>query len=239
LLLALNESLDPELRKEISHRLERVSLNPLENDLEAEAQLAREQYAALLAYAKRPDGLAQKLNRDRRAEMVPLEHGKTEQILFRLANILSFGTYTHREKATPEMEENLDLARRLTYHTRFLRQVAKSGSQVDVSWNLDEVRRSLQFIAEHGAGVGSRTVSATAKIFASSQDVETRRLCLESLTRMNNPRARSELQHISQASNLDQDEKDLINSYLNGRPPTIEPIKVSSQKSTDNRVDQP
>ena len=33
LLLSLNQSLDPELREEIGNRLEKVSLNPMENDL--------------------------------------------------------------------------------------------------------------------------------------------------------------------------------------------------------------
>ena len=105
----------------------------MENDLQAEATLATEQYEALLAYAKRPDGLPQKLDRDRRAEMVALEHGRTEQVLFRLANILSFGKYTHREKANPKLEAELDVARRLAYHTRFLREVAKSSPQIDMS----------------------------------------------------------------------------------------------------------
>src|SRR6185436_4975801 len=148
LLLSLNQSLDPELREQLGNRLEKVSVNPFENDLEVEAKLAKEQYAALLDYAKRPDGLPQKLDRDRRAEMVKLEHGRTEQVLFRLANVLSFGKYTHREKTNPALEERLDIARRLGYHTRFLREVANSSPQVDVTWNLSEVKRSLQFIVE-------------------------------------------------------------------------------------------
>jgi hypothetical protein len=49
LFLSLDRSLDPQFREEISHRLEKVSLNPLENDFNAEAKLARQQYAALLA----------------------------------------------------------------------------------------------------------------------------------------------------------------------------------------------
>ncbi|HCX30103.1 MAG TPA: hypothetical protein DHU55_10095, partial [Blastocatellia bacterium] len=47
LLLSLNQSLDPELREEIGSRLEKVSLNPMENDLQAEARLATVQYEAL------------------------------------------------------------------------------------------------------------------------------------------------------------------------------------------------
>src|ERR671927_1111635 len=69
LLLALDSSLDPAFREEIGRRVESVSLNPLENDLEAEARLARQQYDALVAYAKDPRGLAARLDRERREEL--------------------------------------------------------------------------------------------------------------------------------------------------------------------------
>ena len=138
-------------RRGLRDRLEKVSLNPMENDLETEASLARQQYKALMEYARSPDGLPARIERDRRAEMVPLKHGKVERTLFRVGNIITFGKYTHREKAEPEMEARLNVARRLNYHTRFLREVAQSGPRIDVAWNLDEVRRSLRYIAEHGS----------------------------------------------------------------------------------------
>lgn len=238
LLLSLDQSLDPELREQIGNRLEKVSLNPMENDLQVEAKLATEQYEALLDYAKRPDGLPRKLDRDRREEMVALEHGRTEQILFRLANILSFGKYTHREKTEPEMEAKLDTARRLTYHTRFLREVAKSSPQIDVAWNLDEVKRSLQFIADHAADADSKSASAAAKIFVRTQDNETRRFCLESLSRMTNPKAKSELLRLSQQNDLDQAGKDLVISYLKTPRQPTEPVAATSEKSSSTRVDQ-
>ncbi len=193
LLLSLSASLDPELRDEISKRLELVSLNPLENNLEVEARLARDQYAALVAYAKRPDGLPARLDRDRRQEMMPLKHGRVEQTLFRLANVLSFGLYTHREKATQEMEARLDVKRQLNFHERFLRRVAKSSPQVEVVWNIEDVRRSLRFVAEHGDLAGGRAASAAARIFSQTQDEETRSLCLNGLYRINNETAKKAL----------------------------------------------
>lgn len=238
LLLSLNQSLDPELREQIGERLEKVSLNPMENDLQAEAELATAQYESLLAYAKRPDGLPQKLDRDRRAEMVSLNHGRTEQILFRLANILSFGKYTHREKAEPEMAAKIDIARRLAYHTRFLREVAKSSPQIDVAWDLAEVKRSLQFIAEHGSEADSKSASAAAAIFLHTQDDETRRFCLASLTRMTNLKATTELLRLSQHKDLDQAGKDLVILFLKTPRQPIEPIASSNEKSNSTRVDQ-
>jgi len=240
LLLSLNQSLNPELREQLGNRLERVSLNPMENDLEAEAKLATEQYAALLAYAKRPDGLPKKLDRDRRAEMTKLAHGGAQQTLFRLANILSFGKYTHREKANPELESKLDLARRFAYHTQFLRQVANSSHQVDVTWDLSEVKRSLEFIVDHASEADSKSAGAAATIFLRTQDDETRRFCLESLTHMTNPKAKTELLRLSQKNDLDQAGRDLLLSYQKAPHQPTGPIAVSGEKSTSGstRVDQ-
>ena len=203
LLLQLHASLDPSLREEISQRLERVSLNPLENNLDVEAQLARDQYRALVAYATRADGLPAQLERDRRAEMTPLKHGKTEQVLFRLANVLSFGLYTHREKATPELKAQLDVNRQLAYHERYLRQVAKSSPQVEIVWNIEDVRRSLRFIAENGAAANRKVASAAARIFTRTQDEETRNLCLNGLYRINNETAKKELLRIYRDQKLE------------------------------------
>jgi hypothetical protein len=235
LLLSLNDSLEPGLRKQIDARLEKVSLNPFENDLEAEAKLAKQQYAALVWYAGKPDGLAVRLDRDRRAELVPLEHGKAEQVLFRLGNILSFGKYTHREQATPEMAGRLDVARRIGYHTRFLREVAKSTARIEVVWNLDEVRRSLEFIAEHGSEVGSSVTSAAATIFRRTEDAETRRSCLDSLSRINSRKAKDELIRLSQDQHIDAAWKELIASYL-AKPPSDGPM--SAAKSRAERTGQ-
>ncbi len=239
LLLSLNQSLNPELREQLGHRLERVSLNPMENDLEAEARLATEQYEALLAYAERPDGLPLRLDRDRRAEMAKLVHGGTQQTLFRLANILSFGKYVHREKANPGLETRLELARRFAYHTRFLREVANSGPQIDVTWDLSEVKRSLQFIVDHASEADSRSASAAATIFLRTQDDETRRFCLESLTHMTNPKAKTELLRLSQKKDLDQAGRDLLLSYQRAPLQPTGPIAASGEKSTSSgRVDQ-
>ncbi len=238
LMLSLDRSLDPELREEVGDRLEKVSLNPMENDLQAEANLATKQYEALLNYANRPDGLSQKLDLDRGAEMVALEHGRTEQILFRLANVLSFGKYTHREKAKPGMEARLDVARRLAYHTRFLREVAKSSPQIDVVWNLDEVKHSLQFIVDHATEADAKIATAAGNIFLRTQDGETRRFCLEGLSRMTNAKARSELLRLSQYKDLDPAGRDLVISYLKApRQPTV-PITAANEKTNSTRADQ-
>lgn len=239
LLLSLNQSLDPKLKEQIDGKLEKVSLNPLENDLATESRLALAQYEALLAYAKHPDGLRAKLDRDRRAELVPLEHGKAARVFFRLSNILSFGKYIHRENPASDpvpLNERLDLARRLDFHTRFLLKVAQSTPQIEVIWSLGEVKRSLRFVAEHVGKASSDTITAASSVFRRTGDEETRRLCLDSLSRIDNPRAREELIRISKDQRLDQAGKDMISAFLLAHPkqrPNTVPLAASREKTGD------
>src|SRR5215213_1570411 len=215
LLLALDRTLDRDLRDEIASRVESVSLNPLENDLEAEARLAREQYAALVAAAGSPEGLAARLDRDRREEMVPLEHGKTERVLLRFANVLSLGIYKHREPAAPEsVRQTLDAERRLAYHKRFLEQVAKSTPVVEVVWNVEDVRRSLRYVSAADTRGDAGAARAAAKIFAQTGDAETRRLCLDCLYRINNEAAKTALLRIYQSPGVEAELRLLTAEYL-------------------------
>ncbi|HEX8635212.1 MAG TPA: hypothetical protein VF703_13780 [Pyrinomonadaceae bacterium] len=216
LLLALDASLDPELRAEVSRKLERVSLNPLENDTQTEARLAREQYAALLAHARRPSGgLADKLERDRRAELTPLVHSRTERALLRVANVATFGLYRHREQAAPAAQfAALDASRRLAHHRQFLREVARSSAAVEVQWNIADVRRALAFVNEHGERADGKTAAAIGRIFAHTEDEETRRLCLSSLYRINNETAKTTLVRIYRDEAADARWRALSAEYL-------------------------
>ena len=215
LLLALDRTLDRDLREEITSRVESVSLNPLENDLEAEARLARQQYAALVAAAKAPEGLAARLDRDRREEMVPLEHGKAERVLLRFANVLSLGFYKHREPAAPDaLRQTLDAERRLAFHKRFLERVARSSPVVEVVWNIEDVRRSLRFVAAADTRGDEGAARAAARIFAQTADAETRRLCLDCLYRIDNEAAKTALLRVYQSPGVEPELRLLTAEYL-------------------------
>jgi hypothetical protein len=86
----------------------------------------------------------------------------------------------------------------------------------------------LRYIAEHGSEADARAISATARIFDQTEDEDTRRTCLESLARINNPKARKELIRISNNRELAQVWKDLIAAYLNNTKPA-EPLAASAK----------
>lgn len=215
LLLSIDASLDPELREQINSRLERVSLNPLENDRRTEARLAREQYAALVEYARRPDGLAARLDRERRAEMVASSHNRTARTLFKIANTVSFGLYTHREDASPERQvAALDAERTLAHHRKFLREVAQTNARIEVAWDASEMRRSLEYLAAHGERADGKTSAAVARIFETTGDENLRRLCLNSLYRINNETAKNSLVRIYRDASLEDRWRAMSAQYL-------------------------
>jgi hypothetical protein len=196
LLLSFNPSLEPKLRSEIEKRLENVSVNPLNNNNQSEVQLARQQYESLLAFAGRPGGLTARIERDRRAEMVALEHGRGARFFFGLGNILTFGRYVHRETMSPELSARIDFARRLDSHTQFLRAVARSSPQTEVAWDLTAVKNSLQFLADRGAAANGSAARAAAAIFQRTNDAELRRLSLDALYKIKSKTAKKELLRI-------------------------------------------
>jgi len=92
----------------------------------------------------------------------------------------------------------MDIQRQFAFHARFLREVANSSPQIEVVWNIEDVRRSLRFIAAHGSDATDRTASIAAHIFARTEDEETRSLCLSALYHINNETAKKELLTIYQ-----------------------------------------
>ena len=236
LLLSLSASLDPDLEREISGRLEKVAVNPLENDAQAEINLALAQYRALTDFATRPDGLPAQIDRDRWAEMVPLNHGKPAQMAFKAINLLTFGWYMRREKATPELLQRLDLSRQFDYHERFLREVVKSSPQVEVAWDIKDVQRSLQFTANNNRFASKKSAKTVAALFEQTQDSETKRLCVASLYRINTETAKNELLKIYRASQPDAPWRTLSAEYLRQSVRESQRIAPSDIKAISREV---
>ncbi|HVG39607.1 MAG TPA: hypothetical protein VM870_09970 [Pyrinomonadaceae bacterium] len=234
LLLSLSESIKPELREQVDERLERVSANPLENDANAERQLALSQYKILITYAERADGLGARLDRDRRAELVNYAHGTKAKIFFRAANIVSFGLYTHREDSDFAKLKRLDAERQLAYHRRFLREVLKSSPVIEVVWKIEDVRRSLRFLAAYDSANGEETVRLTAQVFAQTQDSQTKELCLENLRRSDSVLAKNELRRLDMSEQTAAGKTDLSAKTGSQTAPEDEPRATGEGQKISN-----
>lgn len=213
--LALDESLDPRLREDLLRRLAAMGVNPLEDSVLDQAERARRHYAALLEYACDPSGLAARLDRDRRSELVAYNHGRTARGFLKLASMATLGLYTHRERRGPDLLARLDSERRVAYHIRFLESVVRSSPQTDVVWNLEDVRRSLDALAE--PGLPPRCAHLLARVFAQTSDDPTRERCLLALGRLDTRESRAELIRLARDNSVDEHWRTLAGNYL--RPP--------------------
>ena len=186
LFLNLDESLDPGLRQQLSKRLNRVSVNPMENDSNAEMESARRQYKGLLAHAEDPNGLARRLDRDRRGELSKSSHSRMTRGWLRAANIASLNLYHHREDHSPDFDHRLDLQRRIDLHQTLLTEILSSGPQPEVTWNVDVLRRSVAFLAAESrenpeAPMTARSIRLLGEISNRTQDTQTRAASHESV----------------------------------------------------------
>lgn len=218
LLLMLDQSLDEDFKEQIAGKLEKVSMNPLENDVDVEVRVARKQYENLIAYATRPDGLPKKIERDRREEMVRLKHSSRERMLYAAAHLFSFGIYTHREKSAPELLSEMDLRRRLEFHERVLIETARDSARPEIDADFEAVKKSLAFVAERGEAAKGKTAKAVAKIFLMTEDENTRMLALSGLNRMNAPAAKKELLALYENQKLETEWRNVCAEYLELSP---------------------
>jgi len=215
MMLALDQDLNPGLRSEIAKKVEKVSLNPMQNDLDTEMNLARVQYKNLMEWAKRPDGLPAQLELDRRKEMTTIANAGKSQLGTNLAKLFTFGLYKPKPVAwTPELVAKMDLKRQQDFHERVIRECAYYSSKPEIDFDTVALRSSLQFMAASGTGAGGKTAQSLAKIFAMTDDAQMRELALGGLYRINNSEAKNALLAIYQDPKLDPRWKDICAKHL-------------------------
>jgi hypothetical protein len=177
--LFFDNTLNPKLREVTEKRLDSLSLNPFERSRDNEIDDARRQYAALVEFARTPDGLGSRITKQRGEEMVPLVHGKVAHGFMAAATIATAGIYQHREKPTPELMARLQTQRRMEASIRFFRQVLATGPQVEVAWDRASIDRHLDEVTATGPDDQLRAL--IRQIMTQTRDEITRRKCLQAL----------------------------------------------------------
>jgi hypothetical protein len=183
--LSVDSSLDPALQLELQRRLDHLALNPRENDVAHEANVAREQYAALLQYAESPRGAA-KLERDRRKEMEAYIQSPGKRFAAGLGRIFTRGPRVDPEKPNPALQARLDEYRRSAYHVRFLDQLLASSPNPDVVWDAGAIGRSVVALTSD-ANATPKAQQLVSQVCARSTDGDLRLTCLRALQHWNAP----------------------------------------------------
>jgi hypothetical protein len=212
--LAVDTDLDPKLNMELRARLDHLALNPLENGAANEAKFAREQYSALIKYAQSPSGLITKLERDRRKELASYTESRLKRTFSPIGHFFNPQPRIDTKIPDPVLLTQLEEHRRAIYHERFLDQLLASSPRPEVVDNMDEIRRSIDFLSNQ-SDTGERSASLIAKVFSKSEDPELLLTCLRALQRLNQSEARNELRRLAADPRTGENWRQLCLLYLN------------------------
>jgi hypothetical protein len=215
--LAVDTQLDPQLKTELFTRLDHLALNPLENGAAREAQLAREQYQALVQYAKAPGGLEAKLQRDRRKELASYTQSGPRRMFGAIGRFFSGAPPIDSEMPEPVLIAEIDAHRRALHDQRFLEQLLASSPRPEVVGSVDEILRSVEALSA-GPETHLRAPGLIGKVFTRSEDPEIRFACLRALQHLNLEEARNELRRLSRDPGTSDDWRELCLRYLSADP---------------------
>lgn len=177
--LSVDTALDPALKIELQRRLDHLALNPRENEVSRESELAREQYAALLNWTESPRGEA-KLARDRRKELEADTEPAGRRFWLGFGRVFTRGPHVDPEEPDLELRAQLDAYRRSAYHMQFLDQVLASSPSPDVVWDPAAIGRSISALAPEAASE-PKAEHLITQVCARSTDNGLRATCARAL----------------------------------------------------------
>ncbi len=145
-VLALDSSLEADLREDMQRRIDSLSVNPLEGSAEREVQVAIARYNALQQQAGNGE-LLTRLDDQRRAELAAFRAGPISTTVGVALHTSSLGFYTKRVKPGIDNLTQLDADRRIQANLDFLESVAQSGTRPEVTYDERRVSRSVNEIS--------------------------------------------------------------------------------------------
>ncbi len=195
--LAEDSRLSVELKRELLHRLDHLALDPLENGLDTEARVAREQFAALMQYVQSPDGLAAKLERDRQNELEAYTRPLPVRWLLGAGRWLRIGSVNNSEEARAARRSELEARREPASQVRYLERLLAASPRPDVVGDAARMRHAVEVLSAARFPVPHAS-QMIAGVFERSLSFDLRMACLDSLRRMDVQEARNELLRLSQ-----------------------------------------
>lgn len=151
--LALDQKLDPVLRKEMQQRINSLAVNPLETSPQREIQDAILRYARLQKETAPGGALATRLDKDRRSELASFGQSKAKALGYEVLHVATLNHYTHRAK--PDLNDLVvvDSYRRIQTQLRFLDSLVEAGTPPEVAYlpatvqdSVAELNRSLPYV---------------------------------------------------------------------------------------------
>jgi hypothetical protein len=181
--LAADTNLNPELRNELSRRLDKLGVNPFDNGSKTVQEIARIQYQALLAQV-RTGKLSRHLAAYRQREVDASLHSSGGRAVRRFAAVATFGLYRHQEPQSAELLSSVDRQRRIAWHRREVQDLLTTSPRPEIVANMQQVRRSVEALTALSAFDPQTRAESAQLVNALLQrtgDPATREICERSL----------------------------------------------------------
>jgi hypothetical protein len=160
--LALDHSLDADLRSDIQRRVASYAVNPLEAAPDREMQVALARYARLQAEAEDGGRLKERIDKQRRAEIAEFGESKKAHVTEALLHDAAFGLYTHRARNDDTNLATLERDRRIQYQLNFLDSLVQAGTQPEIAYDSSRIRASVEELSGLLPAVTATSVRAHA-----------------------------------------------------------------------------
>jgi hypothetical protein len=179
--LALDHSLDADLRADMQKRVNSIAVNPLESSAKNEFKAAIARYQLL-----RKSPLIVRVEKDRRAELARFEATKAQQIRADLFHYATFGLYTRRANGE-ELSSRLAHYRVVNADLDFLEELAAPGTAPEVAQDSKRIQRTVAELTSLLPEIDSdatqdRAERTIEKIRSLSADSQLKAQCVASLS---------------------------------------------------------
>ncbi len=153
--LALDQELDPLLRKDVERRLASLNVNPLVSSPASEVRAAVANYARLQVESGANGGLLAQVEDERRNEIASLIETRKRRMVESLLSDASFGLYKQRSRHGDDIMTKLDCYRRVRYELSFLDSVVEGGPQPEILYDHSRLHTSITELSSLMTGLQS------------------------------------------------------------------------------------
>ncbi len=160
--LALDQSIDPALKKDMEGRIRSLAVNPLEAAPEREIRDAIARYDLLQAEAGQNGRLMTRVDQERRFELSAFGESEKARVAKSMLHVATLGLY--KQQAKQDNISMLDYDRRVAHQLSFLDSLIQAGTPPEIAFDSQRIRASVNGLNSLMPVISSRRVREHAEV---------------------------------------------------------------------------
>jgi hypothetical protein len=159
--LALDQSIDPALKKDMESRIRSLAINPLEAAPEREIHDAIARYDLLQAQAGQDGRLIERVDQERRFELSSFGESEKARVAKSMLHVATLGLY--KQQAKQDNISMLDYDRRVAHQLSFLDSLIQAGTPPEIAFDTQRIQASVKDLSSLMPAISSRRVREHAE----------------------------------------------------------------------------